>query len=245
MDLIHLLWIALIFLPAGLVKGVIGLGLPTIGMGLLALLMPPAEAAALLTLPSLVTNVWQMLAGRRLGAIARRLWPMMLGVCLGTWAGAGLMIGDSARYATAGLGAALILYAIVGLTAFRFSVRASLEPVLAPIVGAITGMITAATGVFVIPAVPYLQGIGLEKDALVQALGLSFTVSTLALAASLAAGGVFVPTMIAPTLVALGVALLGMWLGQIVRERISPPAFRRCFFAGLLLLGLWLMLRAA
>lgn len=245
MDLILLLWIALIFLPAGLVKGVIGLGLPTIGMGLLALLMPPAEAAALLALPSLVTNVWQMLGGRRLGAITRRLWPMMLGVCLGTWAGAGLMTGVSARYATIGLGVALILYAIVGLTAFRFSVRASLESILSPIIGATTGVITAATGVFVIPAVPYLQGIGLEKDELVQALGLSFTVSTLALAASLAASGVFAPTMIVPTLVALGVSLLGMWLGQIVRERLSPTTFRRCFFVGLLLLGVWLAVRAA
>jgi len=239
MDL-TLIWIAAIFLPAGLVKGVIGLGLPTIGMGLLALLMSPAEAAAVLALPSLVTNVWQMLAGRRLGAITRRLWPMMLGVCLGTWAGAGLMTGVSARYATIGLGAALIVYAAVGLTAFRFSVRPALEPILSPVVGAITGVITAATGVFVIPAVPYLQGIGLDKDELVQALGLSFTVSTLALAASLAAGGVFVPNMIVPTLVALGVSLLGMWLGQIVRERLSPSTFRSCFFVGLLLLGAWL-----
>jgi uncharacterized membrane protein YfcA len=244
MDL-TLLWIAAIFLPAGLVKGVIGLGLPTIGMGLLALLMAPAEAAAMLALPSLVTNVWQMLAGRRLGAITWRLWPMMLGVCIGTGAGAGLMTGVSARYAVIGLGVALILYAVAGLTAFRFSVRASLEPVLSPIVGAITGVITAATGVFVIPAVPYLQGIGMEKDELVQALGLSFTVSTLALAASLAAGGVFVPTMIVPTLVALAVALLGMWLGQIVRDRLSPAIFRRCFFLGLLLLGAWLVVRAA
>jgi len=169
---------------------------------------------------------------------------MMLGVCLGTWAGAGLMNGVSARYATIGLGAALILYAIVGLAAFRFSVRSALEPILSPIVGAITGVITAATGVFVIPAVPYLQGIGLEKDDLVQALGLSFTVSTLALAASLAAGGVFAPTMILPTLVALGVSLLGMWLGQIARERLSPSTFRRCFFVGLLLLGAWLAVRA-
>ena len=239
-----LLWIALIFLPAGMVKGVVGLGLPTIGMGLLALLMPPAEAAAMLALPSLVTNAWQMLAGRRLGAIARRLSPMMLGICLGTWAGAGLMTGLSARYATAGLGGALVLYAIAGLTAFRFSVRASHEPVLSPIIGAITGMITAATGVFVIPAVPYLQGIGLEKDALVQALGLSFTVSTLSLAASLAAGGVFVPTMIVPTIVSLGASLLGMWLGQIVRARLSPTTFRRFFFVGLLLLGAWLVVRA-
>ena len=52
-----------------------------------------------------------------------------------------------------------------------------------------TGIITAATGVFVIPAVPYLQAIGLEKDQLVQALGLSFTVSTLALAANIARAG--------------------------------------------------------
>jgi uncharacterized membrane protein YfcA len=244
MDPIILIWIALIFLPAGLVKGTIGLGLPTIGMGLLALLMPPAEAAALLALPSLVTNVWQMLAGQRLGAITRRLWPMMLGVCLGTWAGAGLMTGVSARYATIGLGVALIVYAIVGLTAFRFSLRAALEPILSPVIGAITGVITAATGVFVIPAVPYLQGIGLEKDELVQALGLSFTVSTLALAVSLASGGVFVPGIIVPTLVALGVSLLGMWLGQVVRDRLSPTTFRRCFFVGLLLLGAWLAIRA-
>lgn len=242
MDL-TLVWIAAIFLPAGLTKGVIGLGLPTIGMGLLALLMSPVEAAAVLALPSLVTNVWQMLVGARLLAIIRRLWPMMLGVCLGTWAGAGLMTGLSARYATIALGVALMLYAIAGLTAFRFTVRATLEPILSPIIGAITGVITAATGVFVIPAVPYLQGIGLEKDELVQALGLSFTVSTLALAASLASGGVFVPDMIVPTLMALGVALFGMWLGQIVRDRLSPMIFRRCFFVGLLLLGVYLVVR--
>jgi uncharacterized membrane protein YfcA len=242
MDL-TLLWIAAIFLPAGLAKGVIGLGLPTIGMGLLALLMSPVEAAAVLALPSLVTNIWQMLAGARLGVIARRLWSMMLGVCLGTWAGAGLMIGLSARYATIGLSAALILYAIAGLTAFRVTVRAAFEPILSPIIGAVTGVITAATGVFVIPAVPYLQGIGLEKDELVQALGLSFTVSTLALAASLAAGGAFVPTMIVPTATALGASLLGMWLGQIVRDRLSPMTFRRCFFAGLMLLGVYLVAR--
>jgi uncharacterized membrane protein YfcA len=238
------LWIAAIFLPAGLAKGVIGLGLPTIGMGLLALLMSPVEAAAVLALPSLVTNIWQMLAGARLLAIVRRLWPMMLGVCLGTWAGAGLITCLSAGYATIALGGALILYAISGLTSFRITVRAALEPMLSPIIGAVTGVITAATGVFVVPAVPYLQGIGMEKDELVQALGLSFTVSTLALAVSLAAGGAFVPTMIVPTIVALCVSLLGMWLGQLVRERLSATTFRRCFFIGLLLLGLWLVIRS-
>ncbi|MBN9265741.1 MAG: sulfite exporter TauE/SafE family protein, partial [Hyphomicrobium sp.] len=56
------LFIAAVFVLAGLTKGVIGLGLPTISMGLLALVMPPVQAAALLALPSFVTNFWQMAA---------------------------------------------------------------------------------------------------------------------------------------------------------------------------------------
>ena len=68
------------FLIAGFVKGVIGLGLPTVAIGLLGLVMPPAEAAALLVVPSLVTNVWQLAAGPSLMTLLRRLWPMLLGI---------------------------------------------------------------------------------------------------------------------------------------------------------------------
>jgi len=56
------------------------------------------EAAAILILPSLVTNVSQMLAGPSLSVVLRRLWPMMLAVCVGTWAGLGLMTGATGRY---------------------------------------------------------------------------------------------------------------------------------------------------
>src|SRR5436305_14619872 len=90
------------FLLAGVVKGVIGLGLPTVAMGMLGLAMRPVEAAALLLVPSLVTNVWQLLTGPRFGALLRRLWPMMLGVVAGTLAGSGVIAGSGARAATAG-----------------------------------------------------------------------------------------------------------------------------------------------
>ncbi len=42
-------------------------------------------------------------------------------------------------------------------------------------------------GVFAIPAVPYIGALGLSKDELIQALGLSFTVWTIALAAAIVA----------------------------------------------------------
>jgi uncharacterized membrane protein YfcA len=55
-----LLFVSAVFFLAGFVKGVIGLGLPTIAMGLLAIVMSPVEAAGLLILPSLLTNAWQI-----------------------------------------------------------------------------------------------------------------------------------------------------------------------------------------
>src|SRR6185312_8244162 len=170
----QILAVVLIFILAGLVKGVTGMGLPTVAMGLLGLLMAPAEAAAALVIPSLVTNVWQYLAGPHRVLVLRRIWPMLLTISLATWAGAGLIAGDNAARATMWLGAALILYAASGLVKLRIAVPRAYERWLSPTIGAATGLVTGATGVFVIPAVPYLQALGFEKDDLVQVLGLSF-----------------------------------------------------------------------
>jgi uncharacterized protein len=240
-----LIFVGVVFALAGFVKGVIGLGLPTISMGLLTVVMPPVQAAAILILPSLVTNVWQMVAGPALPVVIRRLWPMMLAVCLGTWAGLGLMTGATARFGTALLGAALTLYAMTGLAEFRLPAPKGWGPVLSPLVGAVTGLITAATGVFVIPAVPYLQAVGLEKEELVQALGLSFTVSTFALAINVGLEGGLQLSNAIDTIAALALACVGMWIGQAIRLRMSPTVFRRWFFVGLSLLGIYLVVQSA
>jgi uncharacterized membrane protein YfcA len=232
------------FLLAGFVKGVVGLGLPTVAIGLLAVAMPPAQAAALLVVPSLVTNLWQLLAGPRFAGLLRRLWPMLAGICFGTLAGSKLLQGAGGPSAVAALGAALILYAVLGLSRLRLHVRPAWEPWLGPVIGAATGLVTAATGVFVVPAVPYLGALGLAKDDLIQALGLSFTVSTIALAAALAHAGMFQVGTGVASLLALGPALAGMALGQWVRDRVSPETFRLCFFVGLLGLGAHLVLGA-
>jgi len=232
------------FLLAGLVKGVTGLGLPTVGVGLLSLVMTPAEAASLIIVPSLVTNVWQMATGPALGPLLRRLWPMQAAICLGTWAGAGLVGGTDPRAASAVLGGALALYAASGLSPLRLS-RPSRrgEAWLGPLAGAATGLVTAATGVFVVPAVPYLQTLELDREELVQALGLSFTVSTIALAGSLAGSGAFGTEVAWASLSTLVPAIAGLLVGQHLRRLLPPQIFRRIFFAGLLLLGGHLLLR--
>ena len=75
--------VCLIFFGAGAVKGILGMGLPTMAMGLLGLVMPVANAASLLTLPSLVTNLWQAAIGPGIACMVRRLWLMQVGIAAG------------------------------------------------------------------------------------------------------------------------------------------------------------------
>lgn len=239
-----LLFVGLTFVAAGFVKGVVGMGLPTVAMGLLSLTMPPATAAAMLIVPSLVTNLWQLLTGPQFLALARRLATMMLALCLGTFLGIGVLTGNSSSAASAALGAILAVYGGVGIVARRFTVPRRMEPWLSPLIGVLTGLITGATGVFVIPAVPYLSALGFAKDDLIQALGLSFTVSTVALAAALALSGHYKIEAAASSLLAVLPALGGMYLGQYVRNRLNPEAFRRWFFVGLIVLGVYMLVRA-
>lgn len=238
-------WVVILatFLVAGFVKGVIGLGLPTVAVGLLATVMSPAQAAALLIGPSFVTNIWQLLAGPRFGGLARRLGPMMAAIAVGTVASAGLIAGARGPGPASALGIALVAYAVTGLAGLSVRVPPRAEPWLSPLVGLATGLVTGATGVFVIPAVPYLQALNLDRDGLIQALGLSFTVSTVALAAGLAREGALPLSAGAASLVTLAPALLGMAAGQWLRGRVSAPTFRRAFLIGLLLLGAHLALR--
>lgn len=235
--------IAVTFFAAGIVKGVTGMGLPTVAMGVLGSLISPLAAATLLIVPSLVTNVWQLFAGPSFSSILRRLWPMMLAIITGTVLGSSYIASGDTILTTAALGGALALYSLYTLFARQLSIPMKIERWMSPSIGAATGLITGVTGVFTLPAVPYLQALGLSKDDLVQALGLSFTTSTIALAAGIGAQGAFQLDQMTPSVLAVIPALAGMWAGQIIRVRISPLIFRRGFLVLLFLLGAEMAIR--
>lgn len=234
----YTIFIALTFFAAGFVKGVAGMGLPTVAMAVLSAVMPPVSAASLLVIPSFVTNFWQLFTGPSFAALLKRLWVMMLGIAVGTLIGSWLLTSVNTSYTSVGLGFALIVYALHGLLTKSLSVPKRLERPLSPIIGLATGLINGGTGVFTLPAVPYIQALGLSKDELIQALGLSFTVSTIALAAGLANGGAFHVVNMTLSTLAIIPALLGMKVGTIVRDHISTETFRRWFLILIGILGL-------
>jgi uncharacterized membrane protein YfcA len=232
----------LAFLVAGLIKGALGIGLPTVVMGLLSLFMPPAEAAALLVVPAIGTNMWQMSAGPALGALLRRFATMIAAIFVGTFLTIGLLTRTGAA-AAAILGAVLAAYGVYGLTARRFHVPRSAERWASPLVGLVTGMLTGATGVYVIPTVPYLTSLALDREEFVQAIGIAAFVCPLALGLALAAQGEFPAQVATTSLLALVPALAGMYVGQRLRRRLPGATFMRAFFIGLVVLGGYTFIR--
>jgi uncharacterized membrane protein YfcA len=239
-----------VFGLAGVVKGVVGLGLPTVSMALLALFMPAGQAAAWLLLPSLVTNLVQMRPVPGLGPLLRRLGGMQLGIVAGTvggmlWWGP---LGETAVARTA-LGVALVLYALWGLWGPALLLPARHQAWLGLVCGVLTGGITALTGVFVVPAVAFLQSLALGRQALMQAMGLCFTVSTLALGAGMAlagggtAGALPWGSTALVSAVMLVPALAGMAWGERLRQALSPQVFKRVLMLSLLVLGVYLCAR--
>lgn len=240
----HLAIIAAIFLLAGMVKGVVGLGLPTVSLGLLTVVFGLKGAMVLMIVPSFTTNVWQGLSGGAFVSLMRRFWLLLALTCVSIWFGAGfLRVVDTALLAAL-LGLVTGLYGLIGLLTPRLPAVGQHETWLSPVVGVINGAITGLTGSSVMPGVPYFQALGMARDEMIQAMGILFSVSALALGVAMA-GEKLVPADLGlASLAGLAPAFLGMWLGLKVRRRISQTQFRRALFASLLLLGGYIFARA-
>jgi uncharacterized protein len=238
------LLIAISLLLAGTAKGVFGMGLPAVSLGLLSLLMPPVEAATLIVIPTLTTNAWQFLTGPRRLAMSRRFAALLIGVVVGTTLGIRVLTGWNTSAVSLTLGVVLLVYAFVGILASHWTIRPAAERWSSPLIGLITGIINGATGVSVMPLVPYLNSLGLQRDELIQAMGLVFMTAIVALASCLAVTGHLQIASAGASALALIPVFIGMYAGQTIRTRLHANDFRRWFFVGLFALGGYSVARA-
>lgn len=236
--------IAATFLAAGTVKGVIGLGLPTVSLALLAIVFDLPHAMALLLVPSFATNLWQAMVGGNGRPVFKRIWLFLGMASVTVWLGATALTRIDTGWLSALLGVLLVIYATVSLAGLRLVVSVRRETWVGVLAGTANGILTGMTGSFVVPGVLYLQAIGLPRDMLIQAMGMLFTVSTLALGIALQGNGLLTAELGITSAAALIPAILGMVLGQNIRRRLSEQVFRRVFFTAILILGFYITVGA-
>ena len=235
----HILLALAVFLIAGVVKGLVGMGLPTITIALTSLVLPLSDTIALIALPTIFTNLWQAAVGGKFWLILRRQWPLIvpLGVVLylTMWT-----IGRKAPdWAFLVLAIVLVVYSALGLFRIRLRIHADLEKPLAPVIGVISGFVAGLVGVPVIPLMPYLQGLDIKPNELVQTLGVVLCATSVALTVSLLRFGLLDGPHALVSAIAVAPAMAGMWIGTRIRLKLSVEQFRLAVLWALLLTGLY------
>ncbi len=232
---VQMMVVAGAFIVAGFAKGAIGIGLPPIAVGLMTLALPLGDALAIMTIPTLTTNVFQALYGRQFLVLLRRFGTMAVAAVIGVFA-AVVTLGKLGSPGTIGwLGLVMALYALLALFAWRPVMPRAAEPWANPLIGLATG---AVTGIAAVPFLPYMQSLQIAKNELIQGLGILFVCITAALAAALVQQNVFDTANLIGGVAAIVPTFIGVWIGQKVRHAASPETFRKIFLYGMLALGL-------
>jgi hypothetical protein len=228
-----------VFLLAGTVKGLVGLGLPTIVIALTTLVLPLTESIAMIALPTIFTNLWQAAVGGNFWRILRRQWPLIVPLAVVLYVTMWLVGQKGPNWAFIVLATVLIVYSGLGLLRIRLQIHTDLEKPLAPVIGVISGFVAGVVGVPIIPLMPYLQGLDIKPSELVQTLGVVLCATSLTLTSSLLFFGLLDGPRAIVSAAAVIPALAGMWVGQQVRLRLSVEQFRLAVFWALLLTGVY------
>lgn len=232
------------FFMGGVGKGISGFGMPMISISIMTTVLPAELALPLNAVTPLILNVWQAGPPKLLLANLRWLWPVILGLAIGTWLGTLLLTSLHPSVVLGVIGIAILVFCALSLAkALPTLPRRHAKPVgfVAGTISGVTGALTTLQGA---PLVVYLVGLGLDHRAMVSALGLLFLTGAAVLVTAFSSVG-YLNAATAPWALA-GVlpAGLGMWVGRKLAGRFDPLTFRRVVLVFLAILALNLLRRA-
>lgn len=232
------------FFLAGLAKGALGLGFVVVVLAFLATTLGLKEAIALLVIPGICTNIWQAVIGGGFVEILRRCWSLFAATIIGIWVGVQVLATGNADKLIIVLGTVLILYSTVSLRRPQLPRPGKAEIWLSPTIGLAGGVIAGLTGSYIVPGVLYLQTLGLSRDVFVQAMGMAFLLIAIVLGILLWRHEIVTAEIGMVSTIALAPSALGMFAGQKLRTRMSEGRFRQAFFAALIVVGIYMIVRA-
>ena len=224
-------------------KGITGLGFSTICLGLLASVVDHKLAVPAVLVPSLSSNLLVMREAGSFRDTLRRFWPLYLAALPALLAGLALLASVDSATSRRVLGGVLSVYGVWALANAEFALPRRVERWLNAPVGVITGFVNGLTGSQVMPVLPYLLSLNLDKNVFVQAINISFTASSLLMMAGLAVLGLLDLPLLGTSALAVLPVAMGIAMGARVRRRLEEATFRKVVLVLLVGLGLNLALR--
>lgn len=229
---------------AGIVKGVVGFAMPMILLSGLSSLISPEIALSALIIPTLLTNGWQALrqgARAAFGSI-RKYWLFLA-------AGGVFMVGFAQIVPL--IDPAILLLVLGGIIPVfaamqLFGWQPRLEKPTAMVemtVGAVAGIIGGLSGIWGPPTVTYLTAMNKDKKDQVRIQGVIYGLGAVVLLIAHTGSGIFNPETAPLSFVLVIPAMLGLFVGFAIHDRIDQQAFKRATLLVLFIAGLNLLRR--
>ena len=224
-----------VLLVAGTIKGTFGVGLPLTGLPLIAWVTDAPTAIAVMSVPVVVTNVYQAVQSRtllRAGLI--RFWPLFAGLFIATIPAARFLSEVDPQTGLWMLGAIMLGVGVTQFLTIRFTIPERAERWAGPLVGLAAGVLNGLSSLNGPITLPYLLSLGLTKDEFVAAISMTFVVATVPLYGTLIYTGVLSAPALMVSVAALAPVVAGMAVGTRWRAGMSERAFAK--FLGILLI---------
>ncbi|HLZ98279.1 MAG TPA: sulfite exporter TauE/SafE family protein [Steroidobacteraceae bacterium] len=222
---------------AGLLKGTIGVGMPVVALPLLALFVDVKAAAMLLSMPLFLSNLPQALEGGKTGRCLMQLMPVFLGMIPGLFLGVRILLAVDANVARIIAGFVLMGVGGVTLLAPRLQLQSRLvlpTGITSGFFGGILGGIAAMSGPLVFI---FLLAKGLRGKAFTKQASLFLVVSSGLLAILLTASRQFDWLDVSVSTAATVPVVLGMFVGQHMRDKMAPETFRKLVLIAVIAAG--------
>ena len=216
---------------AGLVKGALGAGLPVVAVPVLAAFFDVPFAIAMMVVPTVVTNIWQVWQFRRertgLGWLASLCVSAGIGIAIGTW----LLANLPSHVLGVILAIVVVAYIVMRLTKPHWHIPPRVAARLAPAVGLVSGFLQGATGISAPVSLSFLSSLGFSRPQFVFAASTLFVSFSAVQVPSLIATGILTWHRLALSAVAFVPILATMPVGNWLAKRLSRQAFDRLLLA--------------
>ena len=243
MDEIDLIFILTAYIVAASIKGLTGIGFSTSCLPIMALRLDLKVAIPLVIIPSIVSNIVVMIQAGRFREALKRFWPMYLASIPGLLIGLSILVAINVSAAKAILGLVLIVYVSWALANKHLALSEKWERILKPPAGFFTGFINGLTGSQVMPSLPYLLSLNLHKNDFVQAINISFTLSSLIMLVGINRLGHLPPSTFMLAVGGLIPVLTAVYIAGKLQHKLTGESHRKLVLGFLLVMGLILLLK--
>ncbi|WP_218141168.1 sulfite exporter TauE/SafE family protein [Citreimonas salinaria] len=234
---------SIVFLAAGTVKGIVGIGLPAMAVGVMSQFVDARTSIALVMFPMITSNAWQVFRGGRIALTMKTYKWFVVVLAVGVWPVTAFAAAVNESIMQGALGIIILVFVVVNGLSLVPPLPMRHDTLCQIAAAATAAVFGGLSAVWAPPILIYLASRGIDKDEFMRASGLLILVGSIPLCVGYAQQGLLTGSLSLASALMIVPSIVGFTVGELLRRRVSPEGFRIVLLTVFAALGLNLLRR--